>query len=166
MRLYFVIGIVTVVAGLATAQETNFPAGPQYLITGSPLLLQPISTPSLNLGAPPASTIAEGSSESQVVPAPAAPQAEANLPRIYWGEPTTGESANENVSEIEFTPSQPIPGLPKSLDVGVAEITDPQSLASRGFGMTLAEAAAFWKARRTHTPHVYTNDDLARLHGG
>jgi hypothetical protein len=48
LRLCF---LVVVLAGLSFAQETNFSIGPQYLITnGSPLLLQPIATPSLSFG--------------------------------------------------------------------------------------------------------------------
>ena len=50
MRLHFSF-LVVVLAGFSFAQDTNFSAGPQYLITnGSPLLLQPISTPSLSFG--------------------------------------------------------------------------------------------------------------------
>jgi hypothetical protein len=48
LRLCF---LVVVLVGLSFAQETNFSIGPQYLITnGSPLLLQPIATPSLSFG--------------------------------------------------------------------------------------------------------------------
>jgi hypothetical protein len=49
MRLRFCFFLV-VLAGMSFAQETNFSAGPQYLITGgaSPLLLQSIATPSLS----------------------------------------------------------------------------------------------------------------------
>jgi hypothetical protein len=48
LRLFF---LVVVLAGMSFAQDTNFSAGPQYLITnGSPLLLQPIATPSLSFG--------------------------------------------------------------------------------------------------------------------
>ena len=52
------------------------------------------------------------------------------------------------------------------LDVGVTEITDDRSVAERGYGMTLAEAVAYSKAHRAHAAHVYTNEDLAHLHGG
>jgi hypothetical protein len=48
MRLRFCF-LVVVLAGMSFAQDTNFSAGPQYLITnGSPLLLQSIATPSLS----------------------------------------------------------------------------------------------------------------------
>lgn len=48
LRLCF---LVVALAGMSFAQETNFSAGPQYLITnGSPLLFQPIATPSLSFG--------------------------------------------------------------------------------------------------------------------
>ena len=44
--------LLVVLAGISFAQDTNFSAGPQYLITGgaSPLLLQSIATPSLSFG--------------------------------------------------------------------------------------------------------------------
>jgi hypothetical protein len=45
--------LVISLAGLSFAQDTNFSAGPQYLVTsGSPMLMQPIATPSLSLNAP------------------------------------------------------------------------------------------------------------------
>ena len=167
MRLHLLATTLALVSGIALAQETNFPTGPQYLMNyGSPFLFHSIATPSLDLNAPPASITAEGSSESQVVPAPANPQSPANLTRIYWGERATGEAAGES-SEIEATSPATSPALPHSfLDVGVAEITDAQSLAARGYGMTLAEASALAKAHRKLGSHVYTNEDLARLHGG
>ncbi|HTS08896.1 MAG TPA: hypothetical protein VMP68_25220 [Candidatus Eisenbacteria bacterium] len=50
MRLRFCF-LFIVLAGISFAQDTNFSAGPQYLInTGSPLLLQSIATPSLSFG--------------------------------------------------------------------------------------------------------------------
>ena len=39
--------------GIGAAQDTNFPAGPQYLITfDSPMFARPLATPSLSLNAP------------------------------------------------------------------------------------------------------------------
>jgi hypothetical protein len=168
MRIQLVIGILAALAGVATAQDTNFPTGPQYLMTyGSPLLLHSISTPSLDLNAPPVNMLPQASSEEQPVPAPAPLQGGADLRRIYWGEPAAAVSSSDNVSEIEISSPQTAPMLPTGLlDVGVTEITDEQSLAQRGYGMTLAEVAAYSKAHHAHAAHVYTNEDLAHLHGG
>jgi hypothetical protein len=168
MRLHLVIGVLVGLGGIATAQDTNFSSGPQYLVTyGSPLLLHSIATPSLDLNAPMVNAWPQGSSEEQPAPVPVAPQSGADLTRIYWGEPAAATSARENVSEIEISSAQTAPMLPAGfLDVGVADIADAQSLAERGYGMTLAEVAAYSKAHRAHAAHVYTNEDLAHLHGG
>ncbi len=168
MRLHLVIGALAVLAGVATAQDTNFSTGPQYLMNyGSPLLLHSIATPSLDLNAPLVNALPPASSEEQPVPAPAVPPSGADLTRIYWGEPASVAGANENVSEIEISSPEAAPMLPAGfLDLGVTEITDEQSLAERGYGMTLAEVAAYSQAHRAHAAHVYTNEDLAHLHGG
>ena len=134
---------------------------------GSPLLLHSIATPSLNLNAPPASILAEGTSAVEAVPAPATPQNEANLPQIFWGTPAATEPTQENAGEIEVSAPRPDFTLPASFfDVGVTAIVTDRSLASEGYGVTVAQAAAFAKAHRKPGSHVYTNDDIARLHGG
>jgi hypothetical protein len=168
MRLHLVIGVLAVLAGFAAAQDTNFSTGPQYLMNyGSPLLLHSIATPSLDLNTPLVNALPQGSSEEQTAPTPAAPPSSADLTRIYWVEPASATNASENVSEIEISSPQSAPTLPAGfLDVGVTEISDAQTLAERGYGMTLAEAAAYSKAHHAHASHVYTNGDLAHLHGG
>jgi len=51
MRLQPFLVLLVVLVGTCSAQETNFPVGPQYLVTmGNPMLLRPIATPSLSLG--------------------------------------------------------------------------------------------------------------------
>ena len=45
-------------------------------------------------------------------------------------------------------------------------MTTVQALRERGYGITLAEAAAYDKTRTRHATHVYTNADTNRLHGG
>ena len=114
---------------------------------------------------------------------PASPEPAAPLPlnlfSIYYGYPASGESlalsANapsepvfqygENPIEIS---SSPLPAnLPSSIvNVGVTAVVDPESLHESGYGLSLAESAAFWKAHRALASHVYTNADLTRLHGG
>ena len=97
MRLSYFVCLLVTPGGISTAQDTNFPVGPQYLITtDSPLFLRPIATPSLSfegqaLGArillletPPAETVS----------APGRPRP-ANLADIYWGEPILGRTEHE-----------------------------------------------------------------------
>jgi hypothetical protein len=45
-------------------------------------------------------------------------------------------------------------------------MTTAQALRERGYGITVAEAAAFDKARTRHATHTYTNADTDRLRGG
>jgi hypothetical protein len=42
-------------------------------------------------------------------------------------------------------------------------MTDASSLRERGYGITLGEVAAFWKAHKSQATHVYTESDLQRL---
>lgn len=89
-----------------------------------------------------------------------------DLPRIYWGGPSSSGNAGEKASEIELTSQEPS-NLPLSIvNVGVTEMLDAHTVGDRGYGITPGEAAAFWKAYMTRASHIYTNTDIARLHGG
>lgn len=169
MRLADLACMLLIVAALCCAQDTNFPVGPQYLITsGSPLLLRPIATPSLSFQAPPAiaAAPAEASAGEQTVYTPPRVPSTTDFSRIYWGAGNLSENAGGEVSEIEMTAEQPST-LPASIvNVGVVEVMDETSLRQRGYGVTLAEAAGYGKTHKTHASHVYTNADLVRLHGG
>jgi hypothetical protein len=165
-------------AGIAAAQETSFPVGPQYLIPGSAssLFLQPIATPTLslqNVPAPPAIAFERGT----VVPA--SPMAPAPFPQnllpIYYGYPIPAEnlpSSTENAVEgaenpIEITSSSLPANLPASIfDTGVTRMVNPETLREAGYGLSVADAASYWKAHKAPAVHVYTNADVARLHGG
>jgi len=50
--------------------------------------------------------------------------------------------------------------------VGVEQTTDAQELRGRGLGVTVGEAASFWKKHKVAAAHLYTNRDIERLHGG
>ena len=157
-------------AGFCVAQDTNFPVGPQYLVTGgSPQFLQPIATPSLSFNAPvasaPAATSEAGAGE-QTAPAPMDRPATANFARIYWGQPSGTGNGGEGASEIEVSSKAPSTPPASLVDVGVVEVLDARALSTRGYGMTVAETALFWKAHKTRASHIYTNADIARLHGG
>lgn len=159
-----------VLSSVCVAQDTNFSAGPQYLMNfGSPLLLHPIATPSLSLSTPPATTPAappEAGTGEPRTPAFGGLQTEAAIDRIYWGEPKTGPSEpSANSSEIALTATQPSLPLPAGfLDTGVTSITDPESVHGE-YEVSLGEVARSSKATRTHAERVYTNADIVRLRG-
>ena len=169
MRLAGLFSLLAALAGICAAQDTNFPVGPQYLITnGSPYLLQPIATPTLSFSAPPAAAAtveSEISSGEPVVYTPPRVPATA-LSEIYWGESNIAGSAGEHVSEIGLTAKEASALPAVVINVGVTGMNDPLSLRESGYRMSLAEAAAFWKTHKTSVAHVYTNADIARLHGG
>jgi len=154
--------------GTAFAQDTNFATGPQYLMNyGSPLFAHPISTPTMSLSGPPPQVGASNATEGLIVGADnqtetPLPHPQANLFPIYYGAPPS------SVVEISFAEAQTSPtSLPASiLDTGVWQVTTAQALRERGYGVTLQEAATLAKSRARHAKHVYTNDDITRLHGG
>jgi hypothetical protein len=162
MRLSGFFLLLFALAGISVAQDTNFSSGPQYLITtGDTMFLRPISTPTLSFQPPlpPAQPVeTEAGTEVQPSSAPAAIQTQADLSRIYWGGPET--------SEIEVTSDEPARPLPASIvNVGVAGMTNAQSLREQGYGVPLGETASYWKSHKPHGTHVYTNRDVERLHG-
>src|ERR1700722_314047 len=76
------------------AQDSNFPAGPQYLMNfGSSTFLGSIATPSLSLSeAPRASAVAEAGNGVQLSLTQATPQIPINLLRIFYGNAAPQES--------------------------------------------------------------------------
>ncbi len=163
--------------GIALGQDkdTNFPSGPQYLMTsdliknGSPLFWRSISTPSMSFTEPPLEVGASNATDVLIAGAenqPVLPPDPDALPKIdllpifYGGRPAS-------VIEISF-PSEPSPDrLPASiLDTGVSQMTTAQALRERGYGVTLAEGAAYGRAQIRHASRIYTNADIDRLHIG
>ena len=73
--------------GICSAQDSNFPVGPQYLMNyGSPLFMRPIATPTLSLGeASPARAAAEAGNGTQFSVTSAATQSPLDLFPIYYG---------------------------------------------------------------------------------
>lgn len=158
---------------LAPGQDTNFGSGPQYLMTlGSPYFARSISTPTLSLSAPPLQ-IGGGNSTEGLVPGaenrivpnsqPDAPSPVDLFP-IFYGPPPPA------VMEISFpqngsgTSSTEEPA--NFLEAGVSQLTTAQAIEGRGYGVTVAQAAANGKANVRPVGHVYTNADIDRLHGG
>ena len=160
----------------ALGEETSFASGPQYLINQSSVyatsfFLRPISTPSLSLSDPPlevgasnaTGVLISGAENQTVLPPQAVALPQVDLFPIFYGQ--------SPVSEIEISSSTEngpaVAEIPASLsDEGVTQITTVQSLRERGYGITLAEAAAQAKSRGARPPHIYTNDDIERLHPG
>jgi len=178
MRLGSFFCLLTVLSGICAAQETNFPVGPQYLMTnGTPMFARPLATPSLSLGeALPTSAAAESETSNGVqVSTGSTISNQANLFPIYYGRPEPAElSAELSVVEaaegqptvIEISSTAPLRNLPASiLDTGVTGLTNAQSLRERGYGISLGDAASYWKTHKPHVPRVFTNRDVERLHG-
>lgn len=100
--------LVISLAGLSFAQDTNFSAGPQYLVTtGSPMLMQTIATPSLSLNAPmPDPYIGATQLASGVIsdPSPAVPS-KTFWPDVLWGQdqPVTARVVTPSATPEETT---------------------------------------------------------------
>lgn len=161
MRLRGLFFLPLVLIGFSFAQSTNFPVGPQYLITtSSTMFLHPIATPSLSLNAPmaPLSSLAEvgpAVANQAHVTNPQLP-AEPNLFPIYYGYPV--------VPVMELSSSGPTRELPASVNqTGFLNAPNAQSLRALGYGSTIAQAAAWSKAHRRSGSRVYTNEDIQRL---
>ena len=143
------------------ARDTSFSQGPQYLATGDATFSHPISTPILSLDAslPPIPSLPEVGptvTDQAYVSNPDL-RHEANLFPIYYGYAAT--------SVVELTGAEPSQPLPASITgVGYTVIADAQTLRERGYGVTVGEAASYWKAHKRQVNHVYTNADIERLH--
>ena len=171
MRLAALLLALFALAGIAAAQstDTNFSVGPQYLITtDSTLFLRSIATPSLALqppSPPPPDMETNPGTTVELASPPAAMQTQPDLSRVLWGDSwvdyVTGVSQG-SVIEISGSANPPLP--PSIFDPGVTGMTNAQSLRERGIGLTLGEVSAAEKSR-PHATHVYTNDDIRRLHG-
>ena len=166
MRFTILISLV-LTAMFVAAQDTNFNNGPQYLVPlgANPLLVQPIATPSMYVDGTfttpqvGASNATEGNiagaeletlsmaSESDVV----------DLFSVYYGyAPIFFVSG----AEEETAPGRPLPGAGFRRGARFMIIGDLRLL---GYGMTLGEAARYWKEHPLHAKRTYTNDDIDRL---
>jgi hypothetical protein len=170
--LYCVLIMVSAV-GMAFAQDTNFATGPQYLMNyGSPLFARPISTPSMSLAGPPievgasdaTGVLSAGAGNQYVSPPSAVALPKIDFFPIFYGGPPVSENGEISFSFPIETPS-PVEIPPSLLDNGDSRMTTVQALRERGYGVTLAEAAAYDKAQARHATHTYTNADTTRLHG-
>jgi hypothetical protein len=154
-----------VLAGMVSAQDTNFARGPQYLMTnGSPLFAQPIATPTLSLPAPApeigaadsTAGLAAGAADETVTPRPPAPF---DFFPIFYGRKWVHEIRMEATPEDVEVP-------PSLLGESIAQATTAEAPGQLGYGLTLAQAANQGKAQAQHSRRVYTNDDVERLRKG
>ena len=153
------------------AQDTNFGAGPQYLLTGSPLLARSIATPTMSLDAPlppvePTSINVPEAATGVAYTTNPLLEHQADLIPIYYGV-DNHYGVSSAVVEVSFPEGAPesLAALPTSIaENGVTELVDAQALRIRGHGVTVAEAAAYWKNHKLPARHNFTNEDVKRLH--
>jgi hypothetical protein len=156
--------------GLGFGQDTNFPNGPQYLMTsGSPMFARSLATPSVALTGPPLETGADnatgvlfaGAENQTVLPPLAVALPSFDLFPIFYG-PSQPQVIEISSAEAPAEASE----LPNSIrESGVVQMTTAQALNDRGIGVTVASAAAHSKAAAGHASHIYTNADIDRLRG-
>ncbi|MGC2473400.1 MAG: hypothetical protein WA485_03635 [Candidatus Sulfotelmatobacter sp.] len=143
MRLLLSLLVVSL-AGLSFAQDTNFPAGPQYLVTsGSPMFLQSIATPSLSLSAPmPDPYIDQTQLAAAVISDPYPRVPDAFWSGVFWGQdkPVSPRVTTPSVTPEETaiytyaTANQPLPAeyVPTAVpaESSVIEITSARMPAN------------------------------------
>lgn len=164
MRLAFLFSLIVAMAGIAAAQqsETNFPVGPQYLITQPyPTILQPIATPSMQPSQQPGVVSPEtGEAGPVMINIPA------YLPWVYWGYAPPGavEVAPAPQEQAEASPASS--QLPAGyVNLGVTAMATPTWVRRHDSGMSVAQVARYWKSQHLQAKHVYTNADIEHLNG-
>lgn len=168
MRLTGFLLSLFVLAGVAATQDTNFPVGPQYLVTSAnPMFLRPIATPSLSFSAAPAESSVPAETiptTDQLNPVPTVP-VQASLSGIYWGVPAASQAPAESASEIEISSAPLLRPLPPSfVDTGVTAFVTARSLEHLGYGVPLGEVASYFKTHKPRSVRTFTNADIERLH--
>lgn len=102
MHLRNVVFLLLILSVVSFAQDTNFSTGPQYLITSnSPMLLHPISTPSLALGGAQPTTsnaAAETATLMQEAPVPSGITSQTFFGNVYWGDHTVSEIESRRIT--------------------------------------------------------------------
>jgi len=164
--LFAAWGVSLALALPAGAQDTNFSTGPQYLLNGSPLFARPIATPSLSLQTPldqPADHSGSDALAEQAVENKLEELTPIDFFSIYYKPPTAEEIVVSNNSEAQGESRQ----LPSSIvESGVTQMIDAETLRQLVYGLSLAEAATQWKARKSAPVRTYTNEDIERLRQG
>jgi len=160
MRLIAPIILLLATVGFVSAQDTNFSAGPQYLIPSNSPFLRPIATPTYNLDAPlppipELPQIGEPVENQPYIPDPLY-QNGPDLYSIYYGYPMP--------PLVILVSEEGTPIIPPSLtEEGVGGFIDSQSLFESGDEVPLGEAASYWKAHKQTVARLYTNADIQYL---
>jgi hypothetical protein len=143
----------------AQSRQTDFPVGPQYLVTTpSTLFLQPIATPSAS-AAQMLGMMSPQTGQAEPITINGEP---ANLPSIYWGWTSPGQTAVWTV----FSPAMSS-GLPADfIDLGVGAIVTDEWLQEFQRNNNVAEASRYWKTHTNRAARLYTNADIDRLRRG
>ena len=105
MRLHTLLVLLALVE-FSVAQDTNFSAGPQYLVTTSnPMLLRSIATPSLSLNG---ETIGSTSETPTATEAPTSAPVETviSLAGVFWGDHKASEVVGRRVETPSMSPDQ------------------------------------------------------------
>ncbi len=108
MRVRYLVCVLLGLSGISIAQDTNFPVGPQYLITTtSPLLLHSIATPSLSLGQalPSLSSVTQAEVGPGPTPSATSPS-DTFLGDVYWGEHRSSEITGRRLETPSMTASE------------------------------------------------------------
>jgi hypothetical protein len=178
MRLTACFCFFLAVAAISFAQntDTNFSTGPQYLINqnspylnqNSPYLLQSIATPTLSLLTPRITTPNAPAEEHSGEPDTAAfgeLQNQGQIDRVYWGVNPNGTPAPVPPENLQnSTQAATAPTSSGIFNAGVTRIATAESLREHGYGASLGQIAAYWKAHKLHATRVYTNADITSFH--
>lgn len=183
-----------VLTAVSCAQDTNFPVGPQYLITtDSTMFLRPIATPTLSLSEPLPPMPGASTEEAAVPETPREPvglSSQQFFANVYWGEHTP----EEVTARLIVTPTMSL-SQPATPSVAPTEEATPETSAQAAreavqrarvspvsvvqLGVTeIADAqslrergygislgeAASSAKTKPHATRVFTNRDIERLH--
>jgi hypothetical protein len=153
---------ILVLAAICSAQDTNSQES-----SYGPRFLHPLETPSLDLSAPKSESPNAPPTEHSGVPdSPGFGGLENQLQvdEVYYGVQPSGLPIPP--TGLEFVPVEPAaPSASGIFNVGVTAIADPSWLQEQGYGVSLAEAAAYWRSHRPQVVRTYTNADVERLQG-
>lgn len=128
MRTGYLLCLLVLTA-LSCAQDTNFPVGPQYLITtDSTMFLRPIATPTLSLSEPLPPLPSSLSEEAAVPETPREPvglSSQQFFANVYWGEHTP----EEVTARIIVTPTMSFSQQAATPSAAPTEEATPETLA-------------------------------------
>jgi len=106
MRLSLVLFFLSL-AGFSFAQDTTFSQGPQYLIvTGSPMFLRPIATPTLSFSSPISDPYNGTELSPSHIASPTPRAANTFEGEVFWGERNPSDAMQPRISTPILTAEQ------------------------------------------------------------